>query len=195
MAGSCTASKADSTEWMSAMLLTGTFTDSNNGTVVDSNTGLRWMKCVVGQTFDPALNNCAAGGGGTVYGAKSYTFCSGPPVNGTYTTCTFTADAAKTALDGVAFDVCNTFTIAGITGWRLPTKIELEGLKSFQNRDQMLLTFPQTPDDKAIWSSSYYNTDVQADTSAWTVQFAETAFGKVTGYNVYYGVNYIKCVK
>lgn len=34
------------------------FTDNENGTVTDTTTGLMWMKCAYGQTFDTANNTC-----------------------------------------------------------------------------------------------------------------------------------------
>ncbi|XOV78864.1 MAG: DUF1566 domain-containing protein [Aestuariibacter sp.] len=34
------------------------FTDNGDGTVIDSTTGLMWMKCSIGQTFDAINNTC-----------------------------------------------------------------------------------------------------------------------------------------
>ncbi len=39
------------------------FTDNENGTVTDSRTGLLWMKCSLGQSFDSENNTCTGEAG------------------------------------------------------------------------------------------------------------------------------------
>lgn len=92
------------------------YQDNGNGTVTAPD-GLLWMKCAYGQVWDPAWNACTGTGGGTTFGARSVKYCE---VEGLCTNAvTLLADS------GPAFDACNTITVGGLTGWRLPTKYEL----------------------------------------------------------------------
>lgn len=39
---------------------TDIFVDNSNGTITDTSTGLMWMRCSLGQTFDAANNQCVS---------------------------------------------------------------------------------------------------------------------------------------
>lgn len=158
------------------------YNDNGNGTVTGPN-GLLWMKCAYGQVWDPAWNACTGTGGGTTFGARSVKYCE---VEGLCTnTVTLLADS------GPAFDACNTITVGGLTGWRLPTKYELGNIGQGMDRPTMLWIFPQTPDDKEFWSSSQDESEANL---ARAMSFAGLSFGQEYGRQKT-DVKYVKCVR
>jgi len=178
-----TKSKSNSNEWIIASLVSSSLTDNMNGTISDSTSKLMWMKCAIGQVYNSSLNNCAGAGGGTTYAAKSVSWC--------------TIDSGCVGINlqatsGPAFDACAALTFGGHTNWRLPTKLELTGLTSGQTRDNYLIYFPQTPDDKSFWTAEQ---DLKTAKSAYGVNFAQNTFGDALSYDKVYGQLYVRCVR
>lgn len=75
------------------------YVDNGNGTVTDTQTGLIWQKCSMGQNYDKAANSCT----GT---AKTYTW--------------------QEALEAV--QTANQNELLGFSDWRLPSIVELTTL-------------------------------------------------------------------
>ncbi|MBW7857796.1 MAG: DUF1566 domain-containing protein [Leptonema sp. (in: Bacteria)] len=171
--------KLDSGAQLSVIL---SFHDNGNG-IVTGPDGLLWMKCAIGQVWDSSLNTCTGTGGGTTFGARSMKFCE--VAAGCVSPATLVADS------GPAFNACNTVTVGGLTGWRLPTKFELANLGSGMDRPTMLMIFPQTPDDKEFWSASQDENDANL---ARAMSFSGVNFGKEYGRQKT-DVKYVKCVR
>lgn len=120
LAQSCTSSTADSAP-------DSRYQMNADGTVVDLRTGLMWMRCAMGQTWDAQQGACK--GESTAYTWKD-------------------ALAAVQVLDqGNGF--------AGFKDWRLPNVRELSSLTRFHCTDPAinLKAFPQTP-SKSFWTST-----------------------------------------
>ncbi|MEQ9363447.1 MAG: DUF1566 domain-containing protein, partial [Leptospirales bacterium] len=133
-------------ELLTLSAISSIFTDNGNGTLTQ-NTGLVWMKCAQGQVWDSSLNTCGGTGGGTTFGAISLNFCA--VLTGNYADCTDANTAAPVATSGPAFDSCTALVFAGSSDWRLPTRSELGTMaQSMLTRANLLIFFPQTPDDK-----------------------------------------------
>lgn len=156
--------------------------DNGNG-IITGPDGLLWMKCAIGQVWDASLNNCGGTGGGSTFGARSMKFCE--IAAGCINATTLVADS------GPAFDACNSITVGGLTGWRLPTRFELANIGSGMDRPTMLIIFPQTPDDKEFWSASQ---DEGNANLARTISFSGVNFGKEYGRQKT-DVKYVKCVR
>ena len=138
-------------------LISGRYRDNGDGTVTDTQTGLQWMRCALGQTWQ----------GGTCAGeAKRYQW--------------------KSAL-GVAKDINAQGGYTGYRDWRVPSKEELLSLvycssgklKSWNDTGSSgcdgdysrptidTTAFPNTP-TYAFWSSSVY---ADFPGGAWGVNF------------------------
>lgn len=141
------------------MTPTADFTDNGDGTVTHARTGLVWMRCSLGQTWDGAA--CT----GT---AATYTWQQALQVAADVNSGASNADG-----DGQA-------GYAGQTDWRLPNRRELESIverRCYRPAINEAL-FPNTPYEpdvdvrisKAgfVWSSSPY---VSHAGSAWVVDF------------------------
>ncbi|MFH7320140.1 DUF1566 domain-containing protein [Desulfurivibrio sp. D14AmB] len=106
---------------------TADFSDNGDGTVTHTPTGLIWMRCSLGQSWD------------------------GSTCNGTATTYTWqqALDAAQTLNDGAGY--------AGHNDWRLPNKNELESIVERRCWSPTInaAIFPNTP-SAWFWSSSPY---------------------------------------
>lgn len=168
-----------------ALLALSTFTDNRNGTVT-SSTGLIWAKCSYGQVWSSALNNCSGTGTESAYGAQSMAYCS--VENSCHDTSTLYASS------GPAFSACSSYSVSGITGWRLPTVAELQGLSTTLNRTSLLVLFPQTPDDKDAWSRET-NSSKTDYSEAYGVSYASSTYGQKTSYNKVSAPLYVRCVK
>lgn len=99
----------------------------SNGTVVDKQTGLMWMQCSLGQSWDSSNGTCT----GT---AKTYTW--------------------QQALQAVQ-QLDQSGGYAGYTDWRLPNIRSLSSLVSFHCSDPAInvSVFPDTP-AAHYWSAS-----------------------------------------
>ena len=83
------------------------FTDNNDGTVTDNNTGLVWQKCSVGQNNDAT--------------------CSGTATTHNWYQASGTYDATNNASTQ---NVCGSLDLAG-GGWRLPSREELMNILDY----------------------------------------------------------------
>ncbi len=176
---------------LSLATISGVLTDNNNGTIAQ-NTGLTWMKCVQGQVWNGGLNNCAGTGGGTVYGAVSLTFCAA--LTGNYADCTDANTVAPTATSGAAFDSCDQLSFAGFDDWRLPSQTELSGLlTTIQTRSNLLIWFPETPDDKFLWTGTG-NPNESDGSEAYAYAVAENNFNTENTVRKD-TVHYVRCVR
>jgi hypothetical protein len=99
------------------------FIDNKDGSVTDLRTSLTWAKCSIGQTYTSSSNSCSGSG------ALSY------------------------ATWGNALAAADSYSINGITGWRLPNIKELGSLvdRSCAEPAINLTLFPNTI------SSVYYS--------------------------------------
>jgi hypothetical protein len=93
--------------------------------------------------------------------------------------------ASCTQAQAVAY--CSGLNLGGQTGWRLPTKVELESLISTQQEASASLyishaAFPVFPTNAEYWTISPFEQNLGA---GWTVQFnnAQSDWESVTGYN------------
>lgn len=170
---------------MTALLVLATFRDNLNGTVT-APTGLIVAKCSYGQVWNGALNNCAGTGSESAYGAQSMAYCS--VANSCHDTSTLYATS------GPAFTACSSYSVSSVTGWRLPTVAELQGLTTSLNRTSLLVLFPQTPDDKDAWSRET-NSSKTDYSESYGVSFAQSTFGQKTSYNKVSAPLYVRCVK
>lgn len=120
LAQSCTSSTADSTP-------DSRYQMNANGTVVDLQTGLMWMRCAMGQTWDVQQSTCS--GEATAYSWQN------------------ALQAVQTLDQGSGF--------AGFSDWRLPNVRELASLARFHCTDPAinLKAFPQTPSG-SFWTST-----------------------------------------
>lgn len=106
---------------------TSRFQSNADGTATDTQTGLMWMRCALGQSWNAQSSSC----------------------NGTASTMTWQAalQAVQTLDQGSGF--------AGYTDWRLPNLRELMSIDRYHCTDPTinLSVFPGTPSD-VFWSSS-----------------------------------------
>ncbi|MGH8427408.1 MAG: DUF1566 domain-containing protein [Gammaproteobacteria bacterium] len=120
---------------------TSRYQANSDGTTVDLQTGLMWMRCALGQTWNAGNSACSGG-------ATSYTW--------------------QNALQTVqSFDQGGGF--AGYTDWRLPNLRELMSITRYHcsNPAINLTAFPNT-DIQAFWSASPLEGSVN---TAWTLNF------------------------
>ncbi|MBS3954280.1 MAG: DUF1566 domain-containing protein [Methylomicrobium sp.] len=115
------------------ILIDGRFRDNEDGTATDLQTGLQWMRCSLGQTWD----------GTTCQGdADEYNW----------------HEANKVVRDSIflGFKIAEKFSFAGYDDWRVPT---IDELKSIIEKNEVppinVKVFPNTP-LTLFWSSSPY---------------------------------------
>jgi hypothetical protein len=103
------------------------YTVNNDGTVSDNETGLMWMQCAEGQTWE------SNGGEGNCTGSVSF----------------YSWDTASALASDKAF--------AGYSDWRLPDLKELASLVAEDRYDPAINStiFPSTP-SSSFWSGSLY---------------------------------------
>lgn len=181
----------ETAELLTLGALSNIFVDNGNGTLTQ-NTGLIWMRCAQGQVWDSSLNTCGGTGGGTTFGAVSLNYCS--VLTGNFADCTDGNAATPTATSGPAFDSCNTLSFAGADNWRLPTRTELSTMgTSLLTRANMLIFFPETPDDKSFWSGSA-NENESDGSEAYAINFAQNTYAQE---NILQKdtVHYVRCVR
>jgi hypothetical protein len=138
------------------------FTDNGNGTVTHKTTGLVWMRCSLGQTWDG-------------------TTCTGVPVNYTWQEALQAAQDINSGASNADGD--NAAGYAGVADWRLPNKNVLTSIVETRcwNSSINAAIFPATPSSD-FWSSSpvAYSTGG----GAWYVSFT---FGHVASHIEGYG--------
>jgi hypothetical protein len=118
--------------------------DNGDGTASSVHQNLTWMRCSMGQTYDPATNGCTGAAGTYQYCATGDDSCNGGTSPG--------------LLDGFGpspmFTACASSTLAG-RSWRVPTLAELSELaRSYRASPDIL------PD---IMTSYYYATTYAAN--------------------------------
>ncbi|RHX88575.1 DUF1566 domain-containing protein [Leptospira stimsonii] len=160
-------------------------------------TGLSWMRCTLGQTFDPSTNTCTTISVAPIYCSSLDNQCNGNLLGGVLSS-------------GPAFDACAGFSSSNATGsWRVPTHLELKSIVSCSNgTDLKNFTdtqtcgtgfdvptirkdwFPGTPTNNPIefWSST---SDPSNATFAWKVNFSTGATNLTAGKN---SSGYLRCV-
>lgn len=114
---------------------------NSNGTAVDLQTGLMWMRCALGQTWDAQNSKCSGS-------AVTYTWQSA-------------LQAAQSLNQGGGY--------AGYTDWRLPNLRELMSIDRYHCTKPTinLDIFPETP-SQAFWSSSPLEL---SGSNMWTLNF------------------------
>ena len=130
------------------------YTDNEDGTISDHRTGLMWMKCTYGLSYDSSGNDCDDGSGATATsGDWQAAF-----------------DKAATANDNSG--------IFNYTDWRLPNKKELSSIVDLGNTPSTVnqTIFPSTQ-GAAYWTSTPSAAD---DTKASTIDFSTGAYGAAT---------------
>lgn len=145
------------------------FTDNANGTITDNNTGLVWQKCSMGQNNDAS--------------------CSGSATTHNWYQATGTYDASY---NPSALNICGSLTLAGQTGWRLPTKKELVGIVDYS------ILFPGPTIQQSLFphtvSSNYWSSTAVAFGGASDAWYLYFSYGNL-GYNHKELPYYVRCVR
>ncbi|EQA52612.1 DUF1566 domain-containing protein [Leptospira kmetyi] len=179
------------------LLIAGTTPVIQGETIFFPLSGLTWMRCSRGQTYDAASDSCSGSLVAPQYCTTSDNQCNG--------------SLGGTLSSGPAFDSCSTFSIAGRTmTWRVPTHAELKGLVYCSNGTDLANSkdntkacsstgagfdvptirkdwFPGNPANNPIefWSST---SDPVDPTIAWRVNFTtgitNTSIVKVSSGNI-----------
>ncbi|RHX95680.1 hypothetical protein DLM76_01470 [Leptospira yasudae] len=169
-------------------------------TIFFPSTGLTWMRCSRGQTYDATTDTCTGFVVSPQYCSTSDNQCNG--------------SSGGVLASGPAFDSCATFSVSGRTmTWRVPTHAELKGIvycsngtdlaNSTDNSKTCSLTgtgfdvptirkewFPGSPTGNPIefWSST---SDPLSSSVAWKVNFSTGATNPNSGKVV---AGYLRCV-
>ncbi|AOP35028.1 hypothetical protein A0128_14940 [Leptospira tipperaryensis] len=160
-------------------------------------TGLSWMRCTLGQTFDSSTNTCTTISVAPIYCSTLDNQCNGNLLGGVLSS-------------GPAFDACAGFSSSNITAvWRVPTHLELKSLVSCSNGTDLKNStdtqtcgasfdvptirkdwFPGIPTSAPVefWSST---SDPSNATFAWKVNFSSGATNLTAGKN---SSGYLRCV-
>ncbi|TGM08638.1 DUF1566 domain-containing protein [Leptospira barantonii] len=130
----------------SSYAYTGPFTDSGNGTIIDQKSGLIWQKCANGQ-----------GSAG-----DSYTDCTvGTAANMDWTS---------------ALAYCNSLSLAGMGGWRLPSMKELISLIDYNRAASPFINSTFFPNAGAnYWASTTHPSSTYKN-QAYYVQFTGATY-------------------
>ncbi|PJZ51296.1 DUF1566 domain-containing protein [Leptospira adleri] len=160
-------------------------------------TGLTWMRCTLGQTFDSSTNTCSTISLAPIYCSSLDNQCNGNLLGGVLSS-------------GPAFDACAGFSSSNISAkWRVPTHLELKSTVSCSNGTDLKNSndtqtcgtgsnvptirtewFPGVPTNDPIefWSSS---SDPSNASFAWKVNFSTGATNRTAGKN---SSGYLRCV-
>ncbi|AAN51046.1 DUF1566 domain-containing protein [Leptospira interrogans] len=169
-------------------------------TIFFPSTGLTWMRCSRGQTYNASSDSCTGF-------LVSPQYCSSldNQCNGT---------SGGTLISGSAFDSCSTFQVSGKSAtWRVPTHSELKGIIFCSNGTDLTQSqdysktcassgtsyeaptirkdwFPGNPTGSLIefWSST---SDPQNSAVAWKVNFTNGSTNITSPKNV---SGYLRCV-
>lgn len=182
------------------LLIAGTTPVIQGETIFFPLSGLTWMRCSQGQTYDAASDSCSGFLVSPQYCTTSDNQCNGS-LGGTLTS-------------GPAFDSCSNFSISGRSlTWRVPTHAELKGLVFCSNGTDLANPkdnsktcsstgtefdvptirkdwFPGNPTSNPIefWSST---SDPSDSTTAWRVNFTSGITSTTT---VKISSGYLRCV-
>ncbi len=175
-----------------------TYSNTGNGTVLDSSLGVEWKKCTQGQTFRSAGNDCQGTVSATyipvnaqTYGAELKTYCN---VNGHDCNSLSLPPTLKSPINNVtseAYSSCADDRTAGQSDWRVPTYLELKKLAA--SGQNMLTTFFPNTVDEYYWSSWSDENDVTGKTAK-AISFSGTNFGNEKSFNKDTRF-YVRCVR
>ncbi|AVV79059.1 Lcl C-terminal domain-containing protein [Leptospira santarosai] len=168
-------------------------------TIFFPSTGLTWMRCSRGQTYDVVTDTCTGFLVSPQYCSTLDNQCNGTP--------------GGILASGPAFNSCSTFNVSGkAMTWRVPTHAELKGIVYCSNgadltnsQDNKTCTrtgtsfetptirkdwFPGNPTGSLIefWTST---SDPSNSTAAWKVNFTNGSTNTTTAKNV---SGYLRCV-
>ncbi|AVQ12983.1 PF07603 family protein [Leptospira santarosai] len=168
-------------------------------TIFFPSTGLTWMRCSRGQTYDVVTDTCTGFLVSPQYCSTLDNQCNGTP--------------GGTLVSGPAFNSCSTFNVSGkAMTWRVPTHTELKGIVYCSNgtdltnsQDNKTCTttgvsfetptirkdwFPGNPTGSLIefWTST---SDPSNSTAAWKINFATGSTNTNSAKNV---SGYLRCV-
>lgn len=167
--------------------------DQFNGTVIDRASGLRWQKCVFGQTWRSSNNDCQGNLRDRPFivqdlelvGAIKVGYCN-PTVGVGTEGFIFNVNACNTGGNNtelvnpsfygpnVRSDVWNACASYG-TGWRVPNLVELRGL-AVRGRIFVLQFFPNTPEDN-FWTTNVNVEDTSGQTAK-AISFVNDTIGQ-----------------
>lgn len=116
---------------------TADFTDNGDGTVVHNKTGLIWMRCSLGQTWDSGA-------------------CAGTGITYTWVNALYAASDVNTLTSGADNDGLQGYS--GRTDWRVPDGNELQSIAEYCGFTPAInqAVFPHTP-STFFWSSSTFS--------------------------------------
>lgn len=196
---------------LGGLLLSTQLQDQLNGTVIDRTSGLRWQKCVFGQTWRSSNNDCQGNlrdrPGITqdleLAGAVKVGYCSpNLGVNQTLDGIGFSFAACNQG--GANIELANPstypanarsdlFTACSIlgSGWRVPNKAELTGL-AVRGRIFVLQQFPNTPEDN-FWTVNSNVSDTTFQTAV-AVSFVGNSFGEARNVSKL-NLQFVRCVR
>ena len=160
-------------------------TNTNYGSVQDPSTKLEWKRCAQGQVFNSTRNNCQGTSNPTLYtpvdlkyGAKQYAYCNtaSNDCNSLALVPLLNSSKTSTAASETAYASCNNDTTGSVTGWRVPTIVELQALASL-GRVATIQKFPDAPDEK-YWSATSEVDDLSGEIAK-SVNFAPGGYGEI----------------
>jgi hypothetical protein len=148
---------------------TSRFINLQNGTVLDTRTGLQWQRCPFGYSFDD----------------------NGTPADMTDDTCTVTGNTFTTW----DFALSDQALYAGETDWRIPNVKELG---SIVERSCTLpaineVVFPNTPIGSTFWTASHETYNGVDFSNVWLVDF--TTGRVIIGTKIFIGGRYYRRVR
>lgn len=195
------------------LLLTGlvtnrNFVDTADGEILDSQNGIIYKKCSVGQVHRSEGNDCRGAQSGSLFtpndnirwGATQLAYCNSNTWACNSRDFPFPAvanapiDLGSNSIQGVsqAFNACNSLNDSnGFPGWRLPTPVELTRL-TLGGRNAMLTIFPDTQEEW-YWTAWGRADDLDGVT-ALAISFERSNFGEEKAFQKT-GRKYVRCVR